>query len=1257
MKRKSIFWVIILAIILLGNIVFANVANTTENEISEEDLKTLTDNSQQLKSANITGSKTVEEGVYKIAISSNENIVVDISGASKDNQANANLWEYKGEIQQKFKLEYDNNGSYVIRNANSGKVLDVEWGGMTSGTNVWQYEYNGSDSQKWIIQKTSDGYYNIISKLNGLYLDFENGSKENGTNVRVLTKNNGQSQKFNLLEVNQIVGTKSVTPGTYRIAIYSSKYIGLDVSGASKDNQANVQLWQYKGEKQQLFELAYNNDGYYTIKNVNSGKMLDVSWGGMTSGTNVWQYENNNSDSQKWIIQKTSDGYYNIISKLNGLYLDISNGGTSNGTNVQVFENNGTTSQKFQILTNEHIKGEKTVDNGTYRIATVLNANKVVDISGASKDNQANVNLWEYKGEVQQKFKLEYDGNGYYKIKNVNSGKVLDVEWGGMTSGTNVWQYEDNNTDSQKWVIKETSDGYYNIISKLNGLYLDVSNAGTANGTNIQVFEENGTKSQKFKLVKKDTIKGSKTLEDGTYRIALAKDTTAGLDVANSNRENGANVQVWNYDNVAKQQFNIVYDGNGYYTIIAVHSGKVLDIQNGKNVSGTNVWQYTNNGSDAQKWVIRKNSDGTYNIISKVDALYLDISNGSAADGANIQVFEANGSDAQEFQFIKIEDKSERSILDGGYRVALASNSKMGLDISNGNTDNQANVQLWEYTGVRQQKFVIEYTEDNYYRIKSVNSGKVLDVEWGGSAPGTNVWQYEDNNSDSQKWIVRQVEDGNYIIISKLNGLCLDVANGSIKNGANIQVYTINKSNAQKFNFEKVNIGINIDSNKYPGVQEKINEIVKKHPNWRFEPVYLNLDFNEAVEGEYKSNRTNLVDTTVYQGEWIRENPYSSGEWYSASRKAIAYFMDPRNFLDDVNVFQFQYLNDYLNGVATLEGIQNQVNGTFLNNYANDINTACLNQNVNPYYVIARLFQEQGRNGTTIGTGMNGGDGKTYYNPFNIGANLGNDYETALATAKKYGWDSMQKAIQGGIDFLKANWLENKQNTLYLNKFDVDASNGTNLYEHQYMQNLSAAYSEARTLRGCYVNTDKLESEFVFYIPLYENMPTEVSPMPVNNVDETAMSAKIVNIDSLEIKETTQENAKVLGTLSKGETVLSVERAVNGNWSKIVTDKQVNGYNIIGYVSGDYLEFIKDKTNSNYIATVKTQDGIGVNVRSGPSTEFSKVGAFQDGTTVTVISTGVYHTKKSDGSSDFWWDWCIAEGGRKVFIPTKYLQK
>ena len=1250
----------------LNNVVDSNVIVDNSNETKE----TILDNSDKQeaniisepKSTNIKTKsiekKSIEEGIYRIAIATNNNFGVDISGASKDNQANANLWEYKGEIQQKFKVESVGNGLYIFRNLNSNKVLDVEWGGMTAGTNVWQYEYNGTDSQKWIINENNDGSVSIISKLNGLALDFQDGKASNGINVRVYTKNSSNAQKFNLIKINQPSPSKTIANGRYRIAFYSNKYIGLDIAGASKNNQANVQLWHYEGVDQQLFDLTCDSSGYYTIKNVNSGKVLDVEWGGTTAGTNVWQYENNGTDSQKWIISKTSDGYYNIVSKLNGLYLDVQDSKTSNGTNVRLYGQNGAIAQKFNITTMQEPAGQKTIDNGTYRIATALNSNSVIDVSGASKNNQANINLWQYKGEIQQKFQLIYDGKGYYTIKNINSGKVLDVEWGSLALGANVWQYEENGTDSQKWILKKTSDGYYNIVSKLSGYYLDVSNGSKDNGTNIQVYEENGTASQKFKLINKDTPKGTKTLEEGTYRIALAANTNAGLDVSNANRNNGANVQVWNYENVAQQQFNLSYDGNGYYTIIAVHSGKVLDIQNGGNTNATNVWQYTNNGSDAQKWVIKANSDGTYNVISKVESMYLDIADGKTNNGNNIRIYEGNDAIAQKFKFIKIADKSEKSIVEDSYRIAMGYKNNVGLDVSNGSTANQANVQIWEYTDVPQQKFLLEYTSDGYYKIKNLKSQKVLDIANGEQKSGTNVWQYEDNNTDSQKWIIRQTSDGHYNIISKLNKeLYLDVVNGKTQNGTNVQICTKNNQNPQKFDFIKVNIGLNIDTSKYPGIQEKVNEIVKNHPNWKFQPVYLNLDFNTAVEGEYANNRTNLVDTTVYKGEWIRENPYSSGEWYSASRKAIAYMMDPRNFLDDVNVFQFQYLNDYLNGVATLEGIQDQVNGTFLNNYANDINTACLNQNVNPYYVIARLFQEQGKKGTSIGTGMDGGDGKTYYNPFNIGAELGNDYETALATAKKYGWDSMQKAIQGGIDFLKANWLENAQNTLYLNKFDVDASNGTPLYTHQYMQNLTAAYSEARTLRGCYYDTNKLNSDFVFYIPLYENMPKEVSPSPLNNTNEGGMSAKVINITSnLQIREQPNTSSGVVGKLYNGDTVVSVERGINGNWNKIVTDKQgSDGYNIVGYVSGEFLQFINDKSNVNYRATVKTADGIGVNVRYGPSIDFGKAGALADGVTLTVISHGVYHTISNDKKYDFWWDWCVLDDGRKVFIPTNYL--
>lgn len=235
-----------------------------------------------------------------------------------------------------------------------------------------------------------------------------------------------------LININKSVAkaTQTLQNGYYIIKMKTNSNKAVDISGASRDNQANAHIWTYKGEIQQKFQLIYDGNGYYKIKNMYSGKVLDVEWGGMTAGTNVWQYEDNGTDSQKWSITKTSDGYYNVTSKLNGLNLDVADGLTTDGTNVRVWNKNNSDAQKFQFEAVESLDGSKTIDNGEYTITTILDKNKVIDISGASRDNQANVHIWTYKGEIQQKFKLEYDNKGYYKIKNVNSGKVLDVEWG-----------------------------------------------------------------------------------------------------------------------------------------------------------------------------------------------------------------------------------------------------------------------------------------------------------------------------------------------------------------------------------------------------------------------------------------------------------------------------------------------------------------------------------------------------------------------------------------------------------------------------------------------------------------------------------------------------------------------------------------------------------------------------------------------------------------------------------------------------------
>ncbi len=587
----------------------------------------------------------------------------------------------------------------------------------------------------------------------------------------------------------------------------------------------------------------------------------------------------------------------------------------------------------------------------------------------------------------------------------------------------------------------------------------------------------------------------------------------------------------------------------------------------------------------------------------------------------------------------------------GTYIIRSSIDKDYVIDVANGSTANGANIQLYKYDKSTKQQFNVSYLGSGLYKILAVHSNKSLDVKDASAKIGANVQQCEQNKEDAQKWIIKDNQDGTYSIISRCNGLYVDVYNAVAANGTNIQMCDGNGLNAQKFVFEKVETTISIDTTKYPGYKEKIEALMELHPTWNFELLYTGLSLDEVVSGEAQVHSRNLVPSDK-SGEWICSvcgtKPYDSG-WYCASEKATAYYMDPRNFLDEINIFQFQDVNEYISGVFTLEGIQNQVNNTYLKNYSNDIDTACRNQNVNPYYIISRLIQEQGKNGTQIGRGMDGGDGNTYYNPFNIGAS-GNGwdeiYANALATAKSYGWNTMEKALEGGITFCKANWLENYQNTLYQNKFDIDTRNGTALYVHQYMQNLMGAYSEAQLLQGMYANTDRLESNFTFIIPVYENMSSTVSQLPSNSSEIYPMDVETTGTN-INVRAEANTSSNVLTVIAdKGTKLLSIERGINSNWQKIIlTD------GTIGYVSGTYLKQIDDQVNCNEKAKVKTNDGYGCNTRLGPSLSIQKGPYLDEATEVTIINKGTYNN--IDG---FDWYRIKLSDGRQAFIPSRYLQ-
>ena len=293
--------------------------------------------------------------------------------------------------------------------------------------------------------------------------------------------------------------------------------------------------------------------------------------------------------------------------------------------------------------------------------------------------------------------------------------------------------------------------------------------------------------------------------------------------------------------------------------------------------------------------------------------------------------------------------------------------------------------------------------------------------------------------------------------------------------------------------------GKNLDEEKYPGYKELIDNLQTSHSNWTFTLFYTRLDWEEVINNEgHSDSRTNplnlIPDSSEYPEDWRceidKDKRFDNGTWLCASDKAIKQQMDPRNILNEENIFQFLELK-YTENAQTVEGIKSLTEDSFLegDSIAEALLQAGKNANVDAYFITSRLIQEQGRSGTVLSRGYEY-NGVIVYNPFNIRA-TGNSREEILQNAAQYayeqGWYSLEDALIGGVDFVKTDYINVGQNTLYLQKFDVVYQDGE-LYTHQYMQNLLAPESEARNMREIYEFSNTVDTQLNFIVPLYENM-------------------------------------------------------------------------------------------------------------------------------------------------------------------------
>lgn len=286
------------------------------------------------------------------------------------------------------------------------------------------------------------------------------------------------------------------------------------------------------------------------------------------------------------------------------------------------------------------------------------------------------------------------------------------------------------------------------------------------------------------------------------------------------------------------------------------------------------------------------------------------------------------------------------------------------------------------------------------------------------------------------------------------------------------------------------------------------------YPNWEFVAWDTGLEWEEAVKAESSVGKNTVAGSSISSYKSISKGAYNlktntwvsfdSGGWVSASEEIVAYYMDPRNFLDPYYIFQFMD-QTYSAENQTEKGLKTVVQGTFLNtkSYRKMLMNAGEQSGVSPYVLASMIAVEQGSKGTgkSISGTQAGYEG--YYNFYNIGA-----YATKNMTAVQRGlwyakggsigassynrpWNSKERAIIGGAVYYGKNYVDKGQTTLYLKKFNVQ---GKEIYSHQYMTNTQAAAAEAFQVAKAYNKIT--DGKITFRIPVYRNMPESNTEKP-----------------------------------------------------------------------------------------------------------------------------------------------------------------
>lgn len=744
----------------------------------------------------------IESGTYVIASKKDPHKVLDIASASTSNGGNAQLYDSNGTDAQRWYIEFDRDknsktyGYCTIKNLNSGLALDVNAGQAKNGQNVQQYAPNGTKAQWWKLKKVLDakgGFlgFNIVSALSGNYgLDLQWGGTANGTNLWLYGLNNSSAQLFSFIDAAKVAGSRNdvikkanehkddLADGTYVISSDGSVRRVYDVENGSKGNSANVRVWDYNASGAQRWKVSTVYDvagnAWRTIKNVNSGLVLDVSGGLARNEANIQQYVSNGTNAQRWVIARNADGSFSLWSALgSNLVADLQWGSTACGANAWLYAANGSKAQKFLFTSTSTTRAEagKSLVDGLY---TPTANGKAWDVPAASTANGKQLQAYGSNGTLAQGFQFAYDSRtGYYHIYNVSSNKSLDLASGDILPGGKIQQWDSGDTNwNQLWSIKGSAAGGWKIFAASNGLGL-----GFVNGllTTVSADRAMTWKLSPYVL----------SMSEGYYTIASAGNGNQVLEIANGSWGEGAHVSSYQSNGTLAQKWYIRKTANGTYTLQNVNSGLYAS------ASGSSITQKNRDASS--EWKLGFTHESGLTFTSAQNGGWLSLAK-AAANGVQTALSSTASGKLAGWIF-----SSTGIDMSGFWEVASVLDSNKRLDVSGASKNDGGNVQIWQSNGGLAQRWWIRSAGDGWYTLTPCNSALRLDIANGSAASGANVQQWSGNGSKAQKWRFSMGEKGMQIVSAL--GTVLDVWGASSKNGTNVDAYKYNGTAAQAWRF------------------------------------------------------------------------------------------------------------------------------------------------------------------------------------------------------------------------------------------------------------------------------------------------------------------------------------------------------------------------------------------------------------------------------------------------------------------------